>query len=355
MCPAPVNKLCILRLSSIGDVCQAVAAVQAIQTTYPDAEVTWIIGKVEHELLKDLPGVEFIIFDKSKGKAAFAQLKQDMLGKSFDVLLNMQVTLLTNLAAKLIPAKRKIGFDWHRSKALHALFTNERIKAQTHAHVLESFFAFAEKIGVPESAKHKLSWNIPVSVQDEQFALSHIPDNTPCVIIVPSASKAERNWTKEGYACLAEHASIKGFKILLCGGPTEPEKQLGLAIQSNTQFEIGNLIGQTSLKQMLALLKRASLLVAPDCSPIHMAVSQGTPVLGLYAHSNPKHSGPYLFQDYLVEVYHKHLLKMHNKTDNQLPWGTRIKGKELMKDISLETVLAQFDRICVDFNLESEA
>ena len=149
-----LNSICILRLSAIGDVCNAVAAVQAIQRQHPEAKVTWVIGKVEKMLLDGLPGIELIVFDKSQGKEAFKQLKHTMLNRQFDVLLHMQVALRANWAARLIPAKRKIGFDWNRAKELHTLFTNERIKKQTEAHVLEGFFAFAEKLGDSESEKH---------------------------------------------------------------------------------------------------------------------------------------------------------------------------------------------------------
>lgn len=346
-----INTICILRLSAIGDVCHAVAAVQAIQTVHPNASITWVIGKIEHKLLEGLPGVDFIIFDKALGRQAYKQLKSDLNGRQFEVLLHMQVALRANIAAKIIPAKRKIGYDWQRAKELHTLFTNDRIKAQTQAHVLESFFAFAEKLGVPESAKHKLSWNIPVSLEDIQFAETHIPTDQRTLIIAPSASKAERNWTTEGYANIANYAVSKGFTVLLCGGPSEDEKQLGNDIQALAQAPITSLIAQTSLKQMLSLLKRANIVIAPDTGPTHMAVTQGTPVIGLYAHSNPKRTGPYLYQDYVVEVYHKHLLKQHHKTDSQLPWGTRVKGKNLMQDISIDSVIEQFDRICTDFKL----
>ncbi|MFV1871856.1 MAG: glycosyltransferase family 9 protein [Oleiphilus sp.] len=353
MLPSPIKHICILRLSAIGDVCHAVAAVQAIQATHPDAAITWIIGKIEYQLLKGLPGIEFVVFDKSQGKKAFTQLKIDLADKHFDVLLQMQVAFRANLATKIIPAKIKIGYDWHRAKELHTLFTNTRIKAQTQAHVLESFFAFAEKIGVPESAKHKLNWHIPVSDQDQGFAEKYIPEGQPCFIIAPSASNAERNWTVEGYAALAKYAEQKGFKSLLCGGPSSAEKNLAENIVSECGPNLINLTGQTSLKQMLALLKRASLVLAPDTGPAHMAVTQGTPVIGLYAHSNPKRTGPYLYQDYVVEVYHKNLLKRFHKKDSQLPWGTRLKGKALMQEISIQAVIDKFDQACSDFELVS--
>ncbi|MFT6907383.1 MAG: heptosyltransferase I [Oleiphilaceae bacterium] len=179
----------------------------------------------------------------------------------------------------------------------------------------------------------------------------HIPDRQHTFIIAPSASKAERNWTIGGYAKLADYATSKGFKTFLCGGSSESEKQQGKHIQDEATTQIKSLVGQTSLKQMLALLKRASFVIAPDTGPAHMAVTQGTPVIGLYAYSNPKRTGPYSSQDYVAEVYHKNLLKQYNKMDNQLPWGTRLKGKALMKDISVHKVIEQFDQICATFEL----
>ena len=340
-----------MRLSAIGDVCHAVAAVQAIQKYNPEAKITWIIGKIEKALLDGLPGVEFIVFDKSKGKQAFVQLKQDMQGRSYDVLLHMQVALRANWAARFIPAKRKIGFDWHRAKELHALFTRERIKAQIEPHVLEGFFAFAEKVGVPASELNNLSWSIPVSEQDIAFADEHMPDASRTLVISPAASKKERNWLPEHYASIADHAAAQRFQLVLCGGPAPIDRELADSIKKLSKHTFIDLVGKTSLKQMLCCLKKASLVVAPDTGPAHMAVTQGTPVLGLYAHSNPKRTGPYLYQDYVAEVYHQNVVEQKGKPAEQLKWGTRVKGKDLMAQITVEQVQTQFDRLVNDFNL----
>jgi len=104
------NSICILRLSALGDVCNAAAAVQAVQRSYPKATITWIIGKLEHNLVHDIPGVEFIVFEKSRGKAAVKALKKTLKHQRFDVLLHMQVAMRANRLAALVPAKVKIGY-----------------------------------------------------------------------------------------------------------------------------------------------------------------------------------------------------------------------------------------------------
>lgn len=338
----PFNHICILRLSAIGDVCHAVSAVQAIQAHYPKAKITWVVGKVEAMLLADLPGVELVIFDKKQGKLAYQQLKQTFAGRQFDVLLHMQVALRANLAARVIPAKLKVGFDWARAKEGHYLFTNRRIEAEKEAHVLEGFRGFAKAIGVPN---YEPSWQMPVTDSDIEFADKLFANKGKVLVISPAASKAERNWLPERYAEIADYAIAQGFSVMLTGGPTELEQTLAKKIEKAAQGQLENLVGKTNLKQLLCVLQRADLVIAPDTGPAHMAVTMGTPVIGLYAHSNPARTGPYLYQQYVVEVYHQNLKKQTGKTATQLPWGTRVKGKELMSQILVADVKAMFDRV----------
>ena len=346
----PLQSICILRLSAIGDVCHAVAAVQAIQRANPKASITWVIGKVEYQLLKNLPGVEFVIFEKSKGKEAFKLLQKSLGKRVFDVLLHMQVAFRANWATKYIRAKRKVGFDWAHSKELHSLFIGERIKKLSSPHVLEGFFGFAELVGVPSDAVNDLSWDIPVSDKDKEFAAKRIGDGKQ-LIIAPAASKEERNWLPERYAQLADYAASKGFTITLCGGPGPLDRAISDEIIKHSKTSINDFVGQTTLKQMLAMLARASVVVAPDTGPAHMAVTQGVPVLGLYAHSNPARTGPYLYQDYVCSAYEQHAVAQYGKPVEKLKWGTRAKGKDLMEAITIEQVTASFDRICQDFEL----
>jgi heptosyltransferase I len=345
-----LDDICILRLSAIGDVCHAVAAVQSIQRHYPKAKITWVIGKVEAMLLKGLPGVKLIIFDKKQGRDAYKQLKNHFKvskkGQQFDVLLHMQVALRANLVTTCIPAKVKIGFDWSRAKEGHAIFTNKRISPASEPHVLEGFQDFAKAIGVPVKPP---AWQMPYTEQDSQFAQQVLqnfePSRQKLLVISPAASKKERNWLPERYAAVAKHANKQGFKVVLTGGPTDMEYSLSNDIQSHCPFEILDLVGKTSLKQLLCVLKAADIVLAPDSGPAHMAVTMATPVIGLYAHSNPKRTGPYSFQHYAVEVYHKNLQQQFGKTAAQLPWGKRCKGKDLMSQIQTREVTKMFDRV----------
>ena len=330
------KKICLMRLSAIGDVCHAVAMVTRIQTHWPDAEITWVIGKIEYQLVKLIPNVRFIIFDKSQGKAAVDALKSAVKGETFDALLMMQVALRANLASRVIKAKQRIGFDWQRSKELHWLFANKRINPTKHAHVLEGFMDFADALGVP--ASQEITWNIPVADEDLAWAEQHASRLGKFVVISPAASKAERNWLPERYASIADHIHQMGTNVIICGGPGELDRKTADAIKACVSFEIEDFTGKTSLHQLLSLLKQAQLVIAPDTGPAHMATTVGTPVIGLYAHSNPRRTGPYHSLSSVVSVYDECIQEQKGKPWHELPWGIRAKGANLMENISVEMV-----------------
>ena len=308
----------------------------------PNARITWVIGKIEAQLLEGLPGVELVVFDKKQGRSAYKQLKAQFAGQQFDVLLHMQLAFRANLAARCIPAKVKIGFDKSRSKELHSLFINKRIEPQNEPHVLEGFQNFARAIGIECNTP---SWQMPYTTTHEENADRLLEGLEKIFVISPAASKAQRNWMADRYAELADYAAAKGFSIVVTGGPTESERLLSEEIISHAQCEITNLVGATDLKTLLCVLKRAKLVLAPDTGPAHMAVTVSSPVIGLYAHSNPKRTGPYGNLDYVVEVYHTNIAQQKGKPADQLAWGTRAKGDDLMSQISVESVKEMFDTV----------
>ena len=79
----PPEKICILRLSALGDVTHVIPVVRAIQSQWPKTQITWICGKFEHKLLSSLEGVKFIVFDKKLGWKAYIKLFQELKIKVF--------------------------------------------------------------------------------------------------------------------------------------------------------------------------------------------------------------------------------------------------------------------------------
>src|SRR5690606_2591540 len=141
---------------------------------WPNTKITWVIGKIEAQLISAiLPDVELIIFDKKQGRAAFKQLRHQMRGRKFDALLHLQANMRANLVSLFIPAKKKIGFGRERARELQWLFTNVKAPIGSGIHVAEGFMDFAVALGLPAA---KPTWNVSAPEQDLQWAKQHLDD-----------------------------------------------------------------------------------------------------------------------------------------------------------------------------------
>ena len=274
--------LCLLRTSAIGDVTHVVPLVRTLQAAWPQTRLAWIVGKLERRLVGDLPGVEFLTFDKAAGWAGMREVWAALRGRRFDALLQMQVALRSNLLSLGIRADRRIGYDAARAKDLHGLVVNERIPARTGEHVLDAIGSFCEPLGLQQT---RVRWDIPVPAGDRDWAAAHIPDATPALVVSPSASHALRNWRPERYAAVMDHAAARGWRVLLVGGPSAGERAMADAVLAACARAPLDLTGKDTLKKLLALLARARLVLTPDSGPMHMANAVGTRVLGLHAAS----------------------------------------------------------------------
>jgi heptosyltransferase I len=336
-------RICILRLSAIGDVCHAAAMVNRIRVSRPDIHITWIIGKIEYHLLNGMDGVEFIIYDKKTGRKGMQAIRQQLKAQRFDVLCVMQIALRANLLSRAIRAKVRLGFDKSRSKEGHSLFINKRIAHQQHPHVLEGFMAFADAMGI--EPVDKPAWQLPLSESDLATGHRLQQQYGRYAVICPAASKAERNWTAEGYAAAAKHLADENIPVFLCGGPGPLDRTIGDAILAAGAPIKDDLIGKTTLKELAGVLAEACLVIAPDTGPAHMATAVNTPVIGLYAHSNPRRTGPYNNLADVVSVYDQCIEQQFGKSWQSLPWGRRAKGESLMTMISAKQVNASIDKL----------
>ena len=335
--PAPPESLCILRTSAIGDVTHVVPLVHTLQAAWPETRLTWLIGKLEHKVVGDLPGVEFVVFDKAAKREGFRAVREILAGRRFSALLHMQVALRSNLLSMLVKSPLRIGYDRARSKDLHGLFINCRIPARSGEHVLDAMASFLEPLGI---AQEHVRWDIPIPAEASEFADRHLPLGRRTLLISPTSSHRLRNWLPERYAAVADHAMQElDWRVALCGGPSAYEREFADDILSHMQTPCIDLTGKDTLKQLLALLRRADLLLAPDSGPMHMANAVGTPVLGLHAASNPHRSGPYSDRQWCVDRYDAAARKYRRKPAAKLAWGTKLEYRGVMDLITVDDVL----------------
>ncbi|HVI53541.1 MAG TPA: glycosyltransferase family 9 protein [Luteibacter sp.] len=337
-----------MRTSAIGDVTHVVPLIRTLQEKAPDTRLTWIVGKLERRLVGDLPGVEFITFDKAQGRAGVRTVREALAGRRFDALLHMQVALRSNLLSLSVKADRRIGYDHARSKDLHGLFVNERIAARTGEHVLDAMASFIEPLELKQT---EVRWDIPVPDEARTWAAEQLPGDAPTLLVSPMSSHTVRNWRVERYAALIDHAMGRGLRVALVGGPSDAERALADSILAAVKQAPLDLTGKDTLKRFMALLSRSAMILTPDSGPMHMANAAGVKVLGLHAASNPERSGPYSDRRWCVDKYDAASRKFLGKPASEIPWGTKIEKPGVMDLVEVAEMVDRFEACATHLQL----
>jgi heptosyltransferase I len=343
---SPPESICVIRLSAIGDCCHTLPVIRTIQTAWPETRITWVIGETEFGLMNGMDGVDFIIFDKRRSIQSLREIRAGMRDKKFPLLLHMHASMRANFVSRTIPADIRIGFDKQRARDYQWMFTNQRIPWRPEQHVMDGLFGFAEYLGLTEPV---LRWDIPIPDADRQFASDAVGKAKSILAISPCTSQRfrnYRNWSAENFAAVAQYAhQTYGAEIVLTGAATRIEQEYGAAITAEAGVPVNNLIGKTNLKQLLAILDRADLLICPDSGPAHMATTVRTPVIGLFATPNTGRTGPYNSQDLVVDRYPEAVNREFGKPVSSLRWGQRVRDPDAMDLIRIQDVTAKIDMV----------
>ncbi len=337
----PPGSICIVRLSALGDVTHAVPVVRAIQSAWPETQITWVCARLEHRLLSRIEGVRFVVVDKKAGPGGYLKLRRELAGERFDVMLQMQTSSRANLTGACVRADIKLGWDKARAREFHSWFMTHAIPEVPFEHQVQGHLSFARTLGLDAEEPE---WNFPVGAEERKFAAGLMPDGQPTLLISPCSSHPKRNWRAERYAAVADYAAESlGMNVILSGGPSQAELQFGQAIVSAMRQPVNNMVGKDTLQQLVAMVQRADVVLSPDSGPAHLANAMGTRVVGLHASTWSRRSGPYHSLDYCVDKFAQAARQFRGKEPEELRWGTRIEDAGVMDLIGIDEVIERLE------------
>jgi len=140
------------------------------------------------------------------------------------------------------------------------------------------------------------------------------------------------------------------MRVVLVGGRSAIELQMGAAICAVARAAVVNQIGRDTLPQLLGLLARSTVLLSPDSGPAHMATMVALPVIGLYAATNPARAGPYYSRQWCIDKYDAAAQKFLGRPAAQIPWTTKIERPGVMDLISVDEVTGKLDALMADLS-----
>ena len=327
--------ICILRLSSIGDITHIIPIISTIRNEYPQSKISWVIGKTEYQLVKKIKDVEFIVVDKSKTFDSIVELRNLFKTNKFDVVLHMQKSLRSKLISKVISGRVNVTFNDIDT---------------TQSHVIDHFFGFLEKINIE---KKILDWQCKSIISDNEVFIKEnkLRELQPFVTINPFTSVRSNNfreWNYDNFATISEYCKNQFSLNTIILGKTNRQRSDKLRTCFKTNNGTVDLINKTSLSEMLTVLSLSKLYIGPDSGTLHMARMVDIPIIGLYATSNPRRTGPYQKMEYVINKYEEAVEKYMNIKDKSIKWGERVRNADAMNLITINDVKDKIKKIVKD-------
>ena len=305
MTAAP-RSIAIVKLSALGDVVHATPVVEALAETFPDARLTWIVERGGAALLHDHPRLADVITIDTRAwrrvrtpTAAMAlartlrALRRRFRAARFDAALDLQGLLKSGVVTAATGAPLRIGFaGGFRRERLNGLFTNRHVTPPASAtHVVDQYLALLEPLGVrPRRVAFRMPSREAAEARvDELFAEGGLKPHGRVVVLNPGAGKPAKRWPVERFVELAARLTRDAnARVLVLWGPGEQA-----AARTIAQAPAVVLAPPTDLDTLIAVMRRASLVVSADTGPLHVAAAVGAACVGLYGPTSAARNGPY--------------------------------------------------------------
>jgi heptosyltransferase I len=306
---ARIERLLIARLSAMGDVIHTLPAAQALREAFPHAMIGWLIEERWAELLcaagnsrrgarsaqRPLTDwVHTVGLKRWRGSLPsmstiqqIAKVWNDVRSVHYDAAIDLQGAIRSALLARWSGARTVYGAAEPRESPASLWYSRQAVPRGSH--VVEQYLSIAEMV-----AQRKLKAPIPDLPHDpaaegridQMLARNKIQR---FAILNPGAGWGAKCWPAERYGHVARGLAENGLRSIINFGPGEETVAREAYASSHGTAQIF----QSSMGELIALTRRATLFIGGDTGPMHLAAALRVPVVAIFGPTDPVRNGPY--------------------------------------------------------------
>jgi heptosyltransferase I len=288
------RRICVIKPSALGDVVQALPVLPALRRRFPRARISWVINRTLAPLLEGHPDLDEVIpFERRGSFSDWRALLKRLRRSRFDLVFDLQGLLRSGLMLMATRASLRVGLESAREGSLwgcHFLIPGTDLTVPAHLRSRR----VVEALGLSALST---PLRLGISRSDREWAQKQLAAlEGPALAIHPGASWVTKRWPPERFAAVACKALRRfGVSSVVLGTPEE-QPIAAQVVQTIRQFAphaaLVNLAGQTTLKQLAAVLDQSRVLLTNDSGPMQLAAGLGTPVVGVFTCTSPAISAP---------------------------------------------------------------
>jgi ADP-heptose:LPS heptosyltransferase len=274
-----IKSILIIKPSSLGDVVHTLPAVAAIRAAHPQAEIIWVINPEWTTLLRGNPDVDHVhIFPRGEFRGLSAPRSLLPWWKKTkalrpDVAFDFQGLLRSALIGRASGAREFWGMSDGREGSR---FLYHRVaKVDRRAHAVDRYLKLAEAFGVTIPAQLRF----PLPTGD---VLPRFDPYPPFALLHPFARGARKSLSN---SVIEEFCgAFEPIRVVIVGKTSRK-----LTVPDNCV----NLANQTTLLQLIWLIRAARFTISVDSGPMHIAAAVTSHLLSIHTWSDPRRVGPH--------------------------------------------------------------
>ena len=286
-----IRKILIRSTNWIGDAVMTTPAMGAVRAAFPAAEIVVAANPPVAELLSGHPACDrLLVYDRNglhKGPAGPWRFSREIRKERFDLAILFQNAFEAAVIALAAGIPRRAGY---RTDARGILLTHGVPvgRAERRLHHTDYYLNMLARLGI-RGGDGRL--HLQCSVEEKAW-VEAVLGGEPWAAVNPGATYGSaKRWRPERFAEAADRiAETHGFSIVLTGGPGETP--IGRDIEEAMRLRPLNLIGKTSVRQMMAILSTVRLMVTNDSGPMHVAAAFGIPIAALFGPTDHTTTSP---------------------------------------------------------------
>ena len=288
----------IVRLGALGDIVHAVPAAAALRAAYPDAQIDWLVDGKHRRFLEYVTVVDRIVALERASPAGWVDVTRRLRQSRYDVAFDFQGLMKSAILARASGAPRVLGFSiWHLREKGARPFYSESVEAEG-GHVVRKNLRLLQALGIHEERIVFPLADVASGATDDVAAAAA---GAPIALINPGAAWPNKRWEPQRFGEVASFLrEVRGLAPFVLWGPGE--ESLARAVV-DASSGAAHLAPPTEIGDLIALCRRASLMISGDTGPLHIAAAVGTPIVSLFGPTDPARNGPWSPLDATISRY----------------------------------------------------
>ncbi|MDD2319465.1 MAG: lipopolysaccharide heptosyltransferase II [Geobacteraceae bacterium] len=294
------KRILVLRYRFIGDTILTVPFLRNLRYAEPEAHIVWVVAPGSSDVVQGIPYVDELIYwdpvtihaDSRGGHRTLgAKLRfvRELRAQKFDKAYVLKRSLSSALIALFSGARERVGFDTEG----RGLLLTRRVPYRHDQHEVANFLDVLRADGIPVRDDFLEFWTTDEedSAADQILSREGVEPGERLALIHPFAAIPQRGWHLEDFARLAARLRAEGLRVAVLGAPRE--RGLFEAARHLFGADCVDLVGKSSLRVTMALLRKATIFVGNDSGIMHLAAAAAIPLVALFGPQSPVKFGPW--------------------------------------------------------------